>query len=202
MNDKRTFPDRREHRPIDLAHVENRNALAAGIDLDEANVGAMRIEARPVCMLLRFFERRYFRLGETKRLGAPELFECSLTASGRRKVGPDAGETGTFAGDRRRLKVERDEAIARVSQDFGDEHRRMGIVGRVGRSNVEVSEAVRSCSLRGSGHDRAFWFMACRRRHERGGRFGAVGGRREAEHLPAQGPPFSGFDPAHPAHSA
>jgi len=115
----------------------------------------MRIEARPVCMLLRFFERRYFQLGETKGLGATELFECSLTASGRRKVGPDAGETSTFAGDRRRLNVERDEAVARVSQDFGDEHRRMGIFGRVGRSNVEVSEAVLSCSLRGSGHVQA-----------------------------------------------
>src|SRR5215204_4803079 len=50
VNDKRTFPDLREHRPVDLVHVENCRALAACVDLDEANVGAMRIEARPVCM--------------------------------------------------------------------------------------------------------------------------------------------------------
>jgi hypothetical protein len=115
VNDERTFPNGREHRPIDLAHVENRRALAAGVDLDEANVGAMRIEARPVRMLLRLFQRRHFRLGETKRLVVPEPFECSLTAFRRREVGPDARETGTLAFGRRRLNVERDEAVARVS---------------------------------------------------------------------------------------
>jgi hypothetical protein len=45
MRDQRAFPDRREHVPLNELHIEHGNAGATAIELHQARLGAVRIEA-------------------------------------------------------------------------------------------------------------------------------------------------------------